>query len=437
MTAPDKEPAEIMNSATRIAIEKLLATARRIELRIGDTLVRQGDASDSGFFLAEGAVQVYAETAYGAAPLANLEAPRLIGEIGAFAGLPRTASIKATTAARLYEISRSELVELGRQSPDLLLAALEQLGRQIATVNEALAVYANALAALERREFDSRILVDLDDPPSALATFAAAFHRFATEIIGKRRREDEMASAAFIQQSLLPKEATINRVRQDVEVAALLRPAREVGGDFYDFFVLDDDRIAFIIGDVCGKGTPASLFASIVVTLFRTLGRDQGDVATVVNRANLLLCEDNDAAMFATVFFGVLDLRDGAITYANCGHVAPAHLSMSGHVARLKATGAALGIDPACVAQATRMRFEPGDKLILVTDGVTEAMNAAKEEFGEQRFVEAVETGLQAPPRDLVSQLVAAVDAFAQGEDQSDDIGCLTIERKRRETARK
>lgn len=432
MTAPHKDTLDIMNHDTRVAIEKLLATARRIDLQPSDTLVRQGDASDSGFFLAEGAVQVYAETAYGAAPLATLEAPRLIGEIGAFAGLPRTASIKAATEARLYEISRRELVELGRQSPDLLLTALEQLGRQIATVNEALALYANALAALEKREFDSRILADLDDPPPALAAFAAAFHRFATEIVGKRRREDEMASAAFIQQSLLPKEATINRLRPDVEIAAQMRPAREVGGDFYDFFLLDDDRIAFAIGDVCGKGTPASLFASIVVTLFRTLGRDRGDVATVVNRANLLLCEDNDAAMFATVFFGVLDLRDGVMTYANCGHVAPAHLTQSGHVARLKATGAALGLDSACVAQAKSTRLEPGDKLILVTDGVTEAMNAAKEEFGEQRFIAAVEIGLEEPPRDLLSRLFAAVDAFAGGEEQSDDIGCLTIERKRR-----
>lgn len=425
-----------MDTATRVVLEKLLARARRIELQAGDMLVRQGDASDSGFFLAVGAVQVYAETAYGAAPLATLEAPRLLGEIGAFAGLPRTASIKAATEARLYEISRGELVELGRQSPDLLLGAVEQLGRQIATVNEALALYANALAALERREFDSRILADLDDPPPALATFAAAFHRFATEIVGKRRREDEMASAAFIQQSLLPKEATINRLRPDVKIAARMRPAREVGGDFYDFFLLDDDRIAFAIGDVCGKGTPASLFASIVVTLLRTLGRDRAEVATVVNRANLLLCEDNDAAMFATVFFGVLDLRNGEMTYANCGHVAPAHLSRTGHVARLKATGAALGIDSSCVARAMQTRFEPGDKLILVTDGVTEAMNAAKEEFGEPRFVAVVETGLQEPPRDVVSRLFAAVDDFAQGEEQSDDIGCLTIERKPREAPR-
>ena len=117
MTAPERDPLEIMNPATRIAIEKLLATARRIELQTGDTLVRQGDASDCGFFLAEGAVQVYAETAYGAAPLATLEAPRLIGEIGAFAGLPRTASIKAATAARLYEISRSELVSSADSRP--------------------------------------------------------------------------------------------------------------------------------------------------------------------------------------------------------------------------------------------------------------------------------------------------------------------------------
>jgi serine phosphatase RsbU (regulator of sigma subunit) len=422
------DPAD--RDGTRAAIGTLLASARKIELQSGDMLVRQGEPSDCAFFLEQGALRVFAETVYGDTPLATLEAPRLVGEIGAFAGLPRTASIEAATAARLYEIDRGGLVELGRRSPEMLLTALEQIGRQIAAVNEALALYANALAALERREADSRILDALDNPPPALATFAAAFKRFAGEIVRKRRREDEMASAALIQQSLLPKDETINRACPDVEISARMRPARDVGGDFYDFFPLDDNRIAFSIGDVCGKGTPASLFAAIVVTLLRTLGRDRRDVATIVNRANALLCEENDASMFASVFFGVLDLRGGELTYANCGHVPPVYLTKTGQSARLKSTGPALGLAASCAMRAETLAIAPGDTLVLVTDGVTEAMNAAKEEFGDARFCETVLRGSQASPRDLVSQLCAAVDAFADGEEQSDDIGCLVIARK-------
>jgi CRP-like cAMP-binding protein len=155
----------VAESETSEAILALLPGARRIDLAPEALLVRQGELTDAAFYLDEGSVLVYAETAYGETPLATLTAPRLIGEIGALAALPRTASIKAATQARLYEITRPQLLELGLQSPQLLLSAIEQLGRRIASVNEALAVYSDALAALENRQFDSGILKDLDNPP--------------------------------------------------------------------------------------------------------------------------------------------------------------------------------------------------------------------------------------------------------------------------------
>ncbi len=414
------------------AIRKLLPTTRQIDIAPDELLVRQGETADAAFYLAEGDVAVYAETAYGATALANLSAPRLIGEIGAFAGLPRTASIKATTHARLFELPRPQLIQLGLTSPGILLATVEQLGRQIAAVNEALAIYSDALAALEKREFDSRILKDLDNPPPALAAFATVFHRFANEIVVKRRRQDEMASAALIQQSFLPKVDAINRLRDDIEVAGRIRPTREVGGDFYDFFMLDDDRIAFAIGDVCGKGTPASLFTSIVVTLLRTIGRDRKDAAGVIERANSLLSEDNEAAMFATVFFGVLDLRSGELQYANCGHVPPVHLSADGETRRLASTGMPLAIDASLTARTLSCHLEPGDRLVLITDGVTEAMNRVNEEFGDARFVDAVQQARKAPPNEMLARVFEVVDAFAEGVEQADDIGCLIIHRKPR-----
>jgi sigma-B regulation protein RsbU (phosphoserine phosphatase) len=414
------------------AIHTLLSTMRQIDIAPGEPVVRQGETADAAFYLAEGEVVVYAETAYGATPLANLSAPRLIGEIGAFVGLPRTASIKAATHARLFELPRPQLIQLGLRSPGILLATVEQLGRQLAAVNEALAIYSDALAALEKREFDSRILRDLDNPPPALAAFATAFHRFANEIVVKRRRQDEMASAALIQQSFLPKADAINRLRDDIEVAGRIRPTREVGGDFYDFFMLDSDRIAFAIGDVCGKGTPASLFTSIVVTLLRTLGRDRKDAASVIERANSLLSEDNEAAMFATVFFGVLDLRSGEMHYANCGHVPPLLLSAQGEIRRLAPTGLPLAIDASLTARTVTCQLEPGDRLVLITDGVTEAMNSGKEEFGDSRFVDAMQQARKEPPNEMLERVFEVVDAFAGGVEQADDIGCLIIDRKPR-----
>lgn len=409
--------------------EALLAASHTLQLPPGAQLVRQGEESAVAYYLAEGSMSVYVETPYGEAPLATLDAPRLMGEIGALAGLPRTASIRAMSLSRLYVIERAQLVDFGRCSPDLLLTAIEQLGRQIATVNEALGFYANALTALEERGFDEQVLKDLDNPPPTLATFAAAFRRFASEISQKRRHQDEMASAAMIQHSFLPKEECINARRRDVRIAAGIRPTREVGGDFYDFFMLDDARLAIVTGDVCGKGAPASLFAARVVTLLRTLGRDRQDAGEVISRANALLCEENDAAMFATAFFGVLDLRSGEMQYCNCGHVAPFHLTKSGDIQRLRRTGLPLAIDADIAAGVASAQISPGEKLLLITDGVTEANDSALAEFGEARLLALLAADNGVSPAALLEDVFTAVDAFAGGADQADDIACLIVER--------
>src|SRR5262249_27005617 len=146
-------------------------------------------------------------------------------------------------------------------------------------------------------------------PPAALAEFSAAFHSFAEEISSKRRQEAELESAALIQHSFLPKQPHLHLVNRGLEVYGKIRPAREVSGDFYDFFMLDQDRMAIVIGDVCGKGIPASLFMAVVVTVLRMVARQEITVLLTMSRANSILCRDNLAQLFATVFYGVLDLR--------------------------------------------------------------------------------------------------------------------------------
>ena len=412
------------------ALVKVLASLRPISLKVGEMLIDQGQASDDAFFLDSGSVLVFEETRYGPVTLATLHAPRLIGEIGALAGLARTASVKALTPARVFRISRAQLFELARKSPELLMAVVRQLGQQINSVIKAVALYTNALTALERRELDKEILEDLANPSPELAEFSAAFRRFANQILSKQRQQAEVASASLIQQSFLPTESSVDLTDSDFEISAKIRPAREVGGDFYDFFELSADQVAIVIGDVCGKGIPASIFMAVVVTVLRTAAREQPDAATTIARTNAILCRDNAASLFATAFYGVLNIRSGTLDYCNCGHNAPLHILASGESSRLTATGLPLALYTDRPYAASRIHLNPGDDLILFTDGVTEALNTMKQEFGDSLLEETLLGTRGLTAAELVSRLFATVDSFAQGAEQADDIACVVIRRK-------
>jgi phosphoserine phosphatase RsbU/P len=312
------------------ALSSVLTSLTPIQLQPEETLLQKGEESDAAYYLESGYLHVYEDTRYGPVTLAKLKSPRLIGEIGALAGIPRTASVEALTEARVYRISRAQLFKLSRKSPELLMAVVGQLGQQINSVGAAVALYTNALAALEKHEFDKQILDELANPPPQLGEFASAFRRFADQILTKQRQQEEMASAALIQQSFLPEKPALEVANKGVEIESKIRPARAVGGDFYDFFMLDEDRLAVVIGDVCGKGIPASLFMAVVVTVLRAAAREAENAAATIERANSTLCRNNAASLFATVFYAVLNMTDGTLEYCNCGHTAPVLISVSG-----------------------------------------------------------------------------------------------------------
>jgi sigma-B regulation protein RsbU (phosphoserine phosphatase) len=409
------------------ALDVVLQSLPQIYLNQGEILVQQGEPSDAAFFLNQGTVSVYAETLFGSVPLATVHAPQLIGEIGVLADLPRTASVKAITPATVYRISRLELLEIGRKTPELLLIIIGQLGRQLDAVNRTVSLYTNALAALEKREFDSRILEQLENPPPQLAEFSTAFHRFASQILDKRRQHDELASAAIIQQSFLPKTANLVAIESVLELHAEMRPAREVGGDFYDFFMLDADHLAIAIGDICGKGIAASLFMAVVVTVLRTAAREEKNVASTVSRANSLLCRDNESSMFATAFCAVLNLRSGILEYCNCGHNAPFLLLSSGEIRSFPATGLPLALYGDRSPAVASVTLKSSDTLVLFTDGVTEAMSPSQEEFGETAFIETLAGLRDRPVAEIVSCIFSTLDSFAQEAEQTDDITCIAI----------
>ena len=409
------------------AFQSLLETLRPSHLKPGDFVLEQHEASDAAYFLQMGSVAVFTQTAYGPVPLATLNSPRLIGEIGVLTDLPRTASIKAISQCVIYRIDRALLREIGQQTPALLLSIITQLGQQIGAVNKAIGVYTNALSALEKREFDERILGDLQNPPPQLMEFAATFLRFSNQIRDKRRQQDELASGAIIQESLLPTAEISEQLRAKIDICAAMRPARDVGGDFFDYFMLDSRRIALSVGDVCGKGLPASLFMAVVVTVLRITAREKGSVAEIMARANRTLCRGNARSMFATVFFCVFDIETGELEYCNCGHSAPLLLLADNDSVTLPTTGIPLGLFEDRVPNSVKITIKPGDSLILYSDGVTEALNDQGVEFGESRLLAEARSNVRFGAAGTVEAIFSAVDTYSNGTEQSDDITCMVV----------
>ncbi len=237
----------------------------------------------------------------------------------------------------------------------------------------------------------------------------------------------ELDVARRMQQSILP---TRFPQRRDVQIWARMLAAKEVGGDFYDFFWLDEHRLGLVIADVSGKGVPAALFMAVARTLLRATAPVAGGPAEALSTTNDLIAADNDASMFVTVFYGVLDVRDGSLTYASGGHNPACLMLPDGSVRVLQnPEGVALGAMEGMDYTETTVTVPPGAALVLYTDGVTEAFDVDGNPFGDPRLVRALEGAAGKSSEAVVAHLFADVEAFAIGAPQADDITCLVVRR--------
>jgi sigma-B regulation protein RsbU (phosphoserine phosphatase) len=234
-----------------------------------------------------------------------------------------------------------------------------------------------------------------------------------------------MQAAAAIQQSILPGPLPREGATLRVDLHADMRPARDIGGDFFDFFLIDDDRLAFTVADVSGKGIPAALFMAVSRTVMRNTG--VADMAARMVDANRLLSAENAACMFVTMFHGVLDLGTGLVRYCNAGHNPPYLLRADGSREILKATGIPFGIDADLPYRIAETVLAPGDALFLFSDGITEAFSPAGEIFGEARLERVLDGARGRGAAELVAEVIGATDEFAAGAEQSDDITCLAL----------
>ena len=250
----------------------------------------------------------------------------------------------------------------------------------------------------------------------------------AATTAAKERIESELKIAHTIQLSFLPKKFPPFPERTEMDIYAGLQAAKEVGGDLYDFFLLDEHRLFFSIGDVSGKGVPAALFMAVAKTLMKGIAEQQLTPAQVLARVNHELYVDNDQMLFVTVFCGILDLRTGELRFSNAGHLPPLLLRGAGGVSLLELPkGIVLGVSDEADYETWTLKLEPQDTLLLYTDGVTEARDGGRDFFGDDRLRAFADSHCSAPPRELVEGLVAAVEDYAGAAEQADDITVLAL----------
>jgi len=237
--------------------------------------------------------------------------------------------------------------------------------------------------------------------------------------------EKELTIARVVQNSILPKAFPAHHC---LNGHGLMVPAREIGGDFYDFFVLDDNRIGIAVGDVSGKGVPAAVYMAVVRTQLRATALFGLSPADCLTRVNDHLSAENEQGMFASLFYGIIDCADGTFTYANGGHNWPALLRADGTMEWIKgANDLLVGVVYGSAYHESSLTLAPGDTVFVYTDGVVEAIDPAEAEFGKHRLAAELAGKAAESPAALCDGVLAAVRDFEGGQPRSDDLTCVAM----------
>ncbi|MBR0385471.1 MAG: SpoIIE family protein phosphatase, partial [Erysipelotrichaceae bacterium] len=271
-----------------------------------------------------------------------------------------------------------------------------------------------------------------------LGFFIRQYINYRIQAVEQKHKEDaqkasmltEMKTAARIQSSMLPQDFPPFPDRTEFELYASMDPAREVGGDFYDFYLIDDDHLCLTIADVSGKGIPGALVMMISRILLKNNTLTNPDLAEVLRKTNESFCANQMLQMFVTVWMGILEISTGKIIAANAGHEYPAVMK-NGEFSLLKDKhGLVIGGMSGMKYTEYEIQLEPGDKLFVYTDGVPESMNMKEELFGTERMLRALNTDPSVKPQELLETVTGAIDRFVGDAEQFDDVTMLCIEYK-------
>ena len=312
------------------------------------------------------------------------------------------------------------------------LQLIQRTVRQFREDKDSKAAVSNLMGVRAKNEVGS-LADDISDMTVELKRYTGAMVRLTAE---KERIGAELSLAAGIQTHMLPNLFPAFPARREFDIYATMDPAKEVGGDIYDFFMIDGGRLGMVVADVSGKGVPAALFSMIAKTLLKTQAQMRLSPADVLSEVNASLSENNDEDMFVTVWLGVLEISTGELTYADAGHEKLLLYQDGAWRFLPKSGGAALAMwepedlelmDEKYQFRNETIRLGPGDAIFQYTDGVTEATDAANVLFGEDRLLDAMNSAPSAKPEELLPYVREKIDAFVKDAPQFDDITMLGL----------
>lgn len=322
-----------------------------------------------------------------------------------------------------YEVCRALKADPGtREIPIIFLTAMDQITDEASGFDLGAADYITK--PVNPRILEARVKTHLalkhsmDDLQSAYSIIKSQ----------KDRMEEELNVGRNIQMSMVPLQFPAFPERDEFDVFALLKPAREVGGDFYDFFLISPDELCLVVGDVSGKGVPAALFMAVTRTIIKTCAADNNSPASIIMRVNEALREDNPECMFVTLFLGICNVSTGEFIYTNAGHNRPYIKRANGKIECIhQLHGPIAGAVGNISYQQEKLSLQDGDLLFMFTDGVSEAMDIDSNLYGDQRITDCLLDMNGNHPRTAVDSIFASVNNFAGGARQSDDITMLAM----------
>ncbi|WP_322512676.1 SpoIIE family protein phosphatase [Chloroflexus sp.] len=410
----------IFQAVPEAVLAEIAPRLAECRLAAGEVLFHQGDTGAECFIILGGAVEVITFVNGSELRLEVFHTGQIIGEMSLIDHSPRSATVRAIEPSRLVALNEAVFAQLIGSSPALAMTMLRSIVSRVRNTNQ-------------------RMIHDLERKNAELLTAYQQLQAAQAELIRLNRLEEELAVARRIQQSFLPR---VLPQPPGWRIAAFSRGAQAVGGDFFDTITLPNGQIGLVVADACGKGVTAALFVALSRSLLRAASQAAGSAQRsreasaaillhAVSLTNDYICrEHNDATMFVTLFYGLLDPETGVVMYINAGHNPPLRIGRDGTIIEELSEGALpIGVVAGQMYEVREFQLAPGEKLVAFSDGITEAMNPSNELFGDARWQALLREQAHCAAADLVAAAVAAVDAFASGAPQADDMTLLIVER--------
>ena len=398
----------IFSSLPDEEVEHLAETLDLKEIPQGMLLLEEDALGDGYYILVTGEVEVIKALGTPDERLLGVRGPgSLFGEMSLFSkDGQHTASVRARTVLQLLEMSPEDLDGLLQRQPKFAYEMIRTISRRLDESED--------LTVLDLRQKNVELQQAYDDLKAAQA-----------EIIEKEKLEKELEVAREIQQSILPREFP-HCPRLDF--GARIVPMAAVGGDFYDFITLDDDRFGVAVGDVTDHGVPAALFMTLTATLLRVEAQRPVSPKDVLMGVNRLLLDMNEAGMFVTLLYGILDCKKNTFHYARAGHELPIVMNPKDKWENVgQAVGQPLGLFNEPLIDEQTLDLPSDSLLVLYTDGIPNALNKQNEMFGLENFLAAISGEKNQPAQELCTHVLEAMDAFRGEEDPYDDVTLVAV----------